>query len=318
VVYALMPDDPSRKVCGVTLEKSFLVQKFAKLKFPQYSLIGYSVGGEETVIQVPELNVCFDPGRCPQFALTSDMMLVSHGHMDHVAGIGYFISQRHFQGMKPATIFVPANLERPINELLRAWQQVERQQSPYTVVPMHAGVDYEVRRDFVIRPVATHHGFPSLGYVLINVREKLRPEYVTLTGEQLVELRKQGVDIQYKLEVPLIAYLGDTSLGEVFDHPDVLNAQVLLCECTFFDPTHKVKAKAGKHMFVDDFVTVVQKSKNEHVIVLHVSRRTGIRRSKHMLRKLLTPEQMAKVHFLMDFDDSQDAGDMEETTAPAQ
>jgi len=300
----------------VTLEKSFLVQKFAKLKFPQFSLIGYSVGGEETVIQIPEMNVCFDPGRCPQFALTSDMMLISHGHMDHVAGLAYYLSQRHFQGMKPGTLFVPRHLERAIDNLLRSWQEVERQQTPYKIVPMTAGEDYEVRRDFVIRPVATHHGAPSLGYVLINVREKLRPEYLTLSGEQLAELRRQGVDIQYRLEVPLVAYLGDTSLGEVFDHPDVMKAQVLLCECTFFDPTHRTKAKAGKHLHVEDFVKVVARSENEHVIVLHVSRRTGIRRSKGILKKMLPPEQFAKVHFLMDFDDSKAAGDIEDT-APA-
>jgi ribonuclease Z len=297
----------------VTPEKSFLVQKFAKLKFPQYHLIGYSVGGEETVVQVPEMNVCFDAGRCPQFALTSDMMLISHGHMDHVAGLAYYLSQRHFQGMKPGTVFVPRNLEKPLDDLLRAWQQVERQQTPYTLVPMSPGQDYEVRRDFVIRPVATHHGYPSLGYVLINVREKLRPEYTQLTGEQLAELRRQGVDIQYKLEVPLVAYLGDTSYGEVFDHPDVMRAQVLLCECTFFDPTHRAKAKAGKHMHVEDFAKVMDKSQNDCVIVIHVSRRNGIGRSKGLLRKFVKPEQLAKVHFLMDFADSKAAGDIEET-----
>lgn len=302
----------------MTPEKSYLVQKFAKLKFPQYSLIGYSVGGEETVVQVPEMNVCFDPGRCPQFALTSDMMLVSHAHMDHVAGLGYYLSQRHFQGMKPGTVFLPRQLEKPVDDLLRAWQQVERQQTPYTLVPMSPGQDYEVRRDFVIRPVATHHGSPSLGYVLINVREKLRPEYLSLTGEQLAELRKQGVDIQYKLEVPLIAYLGDTSYGEVFDNPDVMKAQVLLCECTFFDPTHRAKAKAGKHLHVEEFAKVIEKSQNEAIVVLHVSRRTGIGRSKGILRKFVKPELLSKVHFLMDFTEAKAGGDIDDTTPPAQ
>ena len=50
-------------------EKSFLVQKFAKLPLGAVHVIGYSVAGEETVVQVPELNVCFDIGRCPYFAL---------------------------------------------------------------------------------------------------------------------------------------------------------------------------------------------------------------------------------------------------------
>jgi ribonuclease Z len=298
------------------VEKSFLIQKFARLKFGQTSVLGYSVGGEETVVQIPELNVCFDTGRCPQFALTSDLMLISHGHMDHIAGIAYYISQRHFQGMKPGTIFLPRHLERPVDNLLRAWQEVERQQTPYTLVPMSPGQDYEVRRDFVIRAVATHHGAPSLGYVLVNVREKLRPEYTQLTGEQIATLRRQGVEIQYKLEVPLVAYLGDTSYGEVFDHPDVMSANVLLCECTFFDAGHKGKAKAGKHLHVDEFTKVLAKSKNENVVVLHVSRRTGIRRSKHVLRKMVPPETMAKVHFLMDFEDSVAAGEIEDTNAP--
>ncbi len=300
------------------IEKSYLVQKFAKLKFGQFHLIGYSVGGEETVVQVPELNVCFDPGRCPQFALTSDLMLISHGHMDHVAGLGYYLSQRNFQGMKQGTVLLPRQSEAAVQKLLLAWQEVERQQTPFKLIPMSPGQDYEVRRDFVIRAVATHHGFPSLGYVLINVREKLRPEYLSLSGEQLAELRKQGVDIQYKLEVPMVAYLGDTSLGEVFDNPDVMKAQVLLCECTFFDAMHKGKAKAGKHLHVEDFIKAISKSENEHIIILHVSRRTGIRRAKGILRKMVTPEVMSKIHFLMDFEDSREAGDIEDTTPPAE
>ena len=31
-------------------------------------VIGYSVAGEETVVSVPSLDVCFDIGRCPHAA----------------------------------------------------------------------------------------------------------------------------------------------------------------------------------------------------------------------------------------------------------
>src|SRR5215213_1238902 len=111
--------------------KSFLVQKFAKLKLGPLHLIGYSVAGEESVVQVPELDVCFDIGRSPYFALTSNIVCVTHGHMDHLAGLAYYLSQRHFQGMKPGTILLPAELHRSVDGLLKCWREVERQGTPY-------------------------------------------------------------------------------------------------------------------------------------------------------------------------------------------
>jgi ribonuclease Z len=294
------------------VEKSFLVQKFAKVRFGQFHVVGYSVAGEETVVQVPEHNVCFDIGRCPYFALTSDYVCITHSHMDHLAGIGYYLSQRHFQGMKPGTIFLPREIERPVDTLLRCWRDVERQGTPYQLVPMSAGQLVEVRRDFGIRAVATHHGGASLGYSIISIREKLKPEYAHHSGPELAEMRKRGVEIQYRLEVPVVCFLGDTAPGAVFDHPDVQNAQVLVTEVTFFEPSHKLKAKAGRHLHLDHFVEILPKLKNEHIVISHVSRRTGVRKARRLLARRIGEEQMRRIHFLMDFEGARDEGEVED------
>jgi ribonuclease Z len=298
------------------VEKSFLVQRFAKLRFGQFHLVGYSVAGEETVVQVPEMNVCFDIGRSPYFALTSDIVCISHSHMDHLAGLGYYLSQRAFQGMKPGVVVLPREIERPVDALLRCWRDVERQGTPYQLMPMIPGQLWEVRRDFGIRAFATHHGGPSLGYALISIREKLKPEYVGKTGPELAEMKKHGVEIQYRVEVPTVAFLGDTTIGPVFDQPDVQNAQVLITEVTFFEPAHRAKAKVGKHLHIDHFIDLLPKLKNEHIVLSHVSRRTGVRKARRLLARRIGEEQMNRIHFLMDFEGARDEGEIEEQAPP--
>ena len=105
-------------------ERSFLVQRFAKLKIEALHVVGYSVAGEESVCQIPEMNVCFDIGRAPYFSLTSDIVCVTHGHMDHLAGLAYYLSQRYFQGMKAGTVLLPKPLVDPVDQLLRCWRYI--------------------------------------------------------------------------------------------------------------------------------------------------------------------------------------------------
>ncbi|MEM8875059.1 MAG: MBL fold metallo-hydrolase [Planctomycetota bacterium] len=294
--------------------KSYLVQKFAKLAFGPYTILGYSVAGEETVIQVPELNVCFDFGRAPQFMLSSDIVCVSHAHMDHLAGVAYYLSQRHFQGMKNSTVLVPDPMFEDVDRLMAQWRRLEGQDVPFELVGMEPGLRFDVRKDFAIEAVRTHHGRHSLGYVLIEIRQKLKPEYHDRTGDEIAQLRTDGVDVHYKLEVPLIAFLGDTSAGTVFEHDLVKNARILLTECTFFDDEHRRKAKAGKHLHMDQFAEILPTLNNESIVIGHVSRRTGVARAKHLLRKTIGSESMERVHFLMDLDDATAGGDIDEGT----
>ena len=199
--------------------------QLSTMQIDDFTLAGYSVAGEESVILAPELDCAFDIGKCPREALKINHVLLTHGHMDHVAG--------------------------------------------------------------------------SLGYALIDVRQKLKEEYLGLTGPQIVELKNRGVQITQRLEMPLVAYLGDTARGRFADLPYVANAKALLIECTFFDPDHVSRARAGKHIHVSDLPAVLEGMNNQHIIITHVTRRTNMTEARQLLRKALPHDVMDRVSFLM-------------------
>ena len=82
--------------------------------------------------------------------------------------------------------------------------------------------------------------------------------------------------------------------------PNVIQAKVLLLECTFFDADHVTRARAGYHLHVRDVARILPKMENEHFVLHHVSRRTSLREAKAVLAKLVPPEIMSRVKFLMD------------------
>ena len=65
----------------------------------------------------------------------------------------------------------------------------------------------------------------------------------------------------------------------------------------------------GEVLAVEEFARILPGLKCQHIVLGHVSRRTGIRRAKAILRKLVGDEEMKRIYFLMDFEGSRDAGD---------
>lgn len=273
--------------------------RLSQIEMGEFSLAGYSVAGEESIIIAPELDCCFDIGKCPREGLTVNHVLLTHGHADHMAGITYYFAQRDFQGNMGGTALVPENLVEPLEGLMAAWGRVEGHVPPHRFVGMKAGDDFEIRRGLVVRAFATRHVPGSLGFSVIDVRNKLKDEFIGLTGPEIVELKKKGVEITHRVEVPLVAYLGDTARANYSDLPCVANARALLIECTFFDPEHVDRARAGKHIHIHDLPALLSGMKNERIIITHVTRRTNMAEARKLLRKALPEETLNRISFLM-------------------
>jgi len=263
-------------------------------------LIGYSVAGEESVVAAPEYNVCFDVGRAPREIIPIDNVCLTHGHMDHAAGIAYYFSQRDFIGNAPGRVIVHRSLAQSIQKLMDIWADIEGHHASGQVYGVEHLEDVPIRRGLIVRAFTVNHGRGALGFSLLEVRHKLRDEFVGKSGPQLVELKRQGVEIERHMELALLSYTGDTAAGAFLDLPFVRESRVLILECTFFDPAHRIRARSGRHIHVDDLPGILEAVPEAQVLLTHLTRRTDLRQAKRLIERTVSRSQLDRLHLLMD------------------
>jgi ribonuclease Z len=264
----------------------------AYIKIDELEIIGYSVAAEETVVAIPQLDVCFDIGKAPNQIISINNILLTHGHMDHAAGIAYYLSHRNFCGLSPGTILAPSNLLGPMRDVIDAWSRLDGNKIPANLVGVKAGDEYQIKPNLFARVFPTKHSKGSVGYSVIEKRKKIKPEYAALTGPQIVELKKQGVEIDYPLEIPIVTYLGDTQYVDFSRLNYIAESKILIAECTFYVDEHADRAQAGRHMHIGEFAQLVRKLNNQHIVITHTTQRTPM----SQIRKILKDEMPADIY----------------------
>jgi ribonuclease Z len=271
------------------------------LLLPPYRVQGTSIAGEASCVQIPELDICFDMGQCPRMALASKFVAISHGHMDHIGGLAYYCSQRHFQGMGEGTIICDVRIGPAIERMMAGYVELERQTTPYKLIALKPEEEFQIKNNIVVRGFEVEHTVPSFGYVIVEKRSKLKDEYNGLPQEKLRELKDRGTEITRQLQVPLIAYLGDTCPGPALVREDVRKAQIVICECTFTEPEHKERARIGMHMYAEAVAEWLRVLECQTLVLTHLSRRTNLSFARKRLTELAGPALMRKVQILMDY-----------------
>ncbi len=235
---------------------------------------GESSSAVATYMRVKELDLIFDLGRCPINFIGTQHIFISHFHLDHYFGLPIYISQRWLANIRPGNIYVPAEgmdeLQRILNQIAtldsgRVWN--------YHLTAVQAGDAIPFRKNLVAHVLPCCHTVPSIGYLICEVRDKLKPEFHNLQGSEIAELRRAGTKVTTQIELPLIAYLGDTYKVPIDAHPLLKQCKILICECTFIKPEHRERAEETMHLHLDILPTLLETFESEHIVLCHFSRR---------------------------------------------
>jgi ribonuclease Z len=249
----------------------------APIKTIQYgglTIEGYSRAAVQSYWRFPELSLGFDLGAQPWSFMGTENWFVSHGHLDHIAALPVYVARRRMMKMEPPVIYLPQETLEPIREIMRLYTRLDRGRMPCELRPIAPGDEVELSRELVVSVSATRHTVPSLGYIVWERRRKLRPEFQSLSGDQIRDLRLAGTEVAQEIRHPLVAYAGDTAPAGLDATPAMYDAKVLICEMTFVSPEHR-KERIHKfgHMHLDDFLDRRDRFKNELIIASHLSTR---------------------------------------------
>lgn len=264
------------------------------------TIAGGSRAGEGTLILLPQLHLALDAGRAHRSLPPMTTVFVSHGHMDHMGGVGYWASQRQLQSMGPARLVVPAEITAEIETLLATHARLEGG-APYgiEVEGVSAEQSIPLRRDMRLAFFTTDHWVPTLGSRLVWQRHHLLPELSELSGEEIARRRLSGERITEEIETDLLAYCADSGPGVLEEVSPALDSEVLLLECSFFRPTDRERAARFGHLHLDDILARIDRLRCRHLVLLHASRRHRLRDVENILDERLRPVLACPLHHLM-------------------
>ena len=255
------------------------------VKHKALTVEGYSRAAVQSYWRIPELKIGFELGGSPWSFMGTQTFFVSHGHLDHLAAMPVYVARRRMMKMEPPTIYLPEEIVENVERMLQAWQRLDRGRMHCEIVPVKDGDLIELSREHKVRVFKTKHTVPSVGYLVYDCRRKLKPEYHGLSGTEIRDMRLAGTDVTQETLTPLVAFTGDTSPPGLDAHPDVMKAQVLITEMTFFRPEHR-KEKIHKfgHMHLDDILARADRFENELIILSHLSTRTHESQARQAIR----------------------------------
>lgn len=247
-----------------------------------------SQAGVETCIQLPELGLCFDMGICPRNAVRLPKVLFTHAHVDHMAGVIHHCATRRMLGMKPPTYVMPERNVPAFHRMLDAWRELDGGGMDCQVLGLPAGDSYPLGANLRAQAYATPHRVVSQGYVLMQRRQHLRPEYALLPELEIRGLRMSGVDVSEPYEFPLVAFTGDSRVDILDSAPIFRKASLLIMEVTFLDDRVDVARTREKgHIHLDEVLERADLFENEAILFTHLSARYSPGEAVDLLRKRL-------------------------------
>lgn len=245
---------------------------------------------------MPDIKLCFDVAQGLPFAIPQNTFCITHGHLDHAAGIPYIISQKCMLSHAPARFLMPRSLVEPLEEIMSLWQKIENHTYKYELIGVDENSVIQLNDEYSIRPFPTVHRVDSLGYTVFRTTQRLKPEYAGLEPGEIARMRKNGTILTAPHAENLVSFTGDTQIEFLERSPQPSESKILIMESTYIDNIKSVEhARTWGHTHIEEIIPYLTKIKSEKIVLIHTSSRYRDADLEKLLERSLPESQKNRV-----------------------
>lgn len=257
---------------------------------------GLSLAGVRTSLTLPQYSVSFDVAQGLPHAISMNHFMISHGHMDHAAGIPYIISQKAMNSHKTPKFYMPEVMIDPMEEIMNQWSKIEGHKYEYEFRGLKPGDQFEISQNFFTKTFKTVHRVPSLGYSLYRKSKKLRHELIGASREEILRLKELGEEPTEETSELMLSFTGDTQIEFLDENPEVASSKILIMETTYLDHKKPISsAKEWGHTHLDELIPRLKQITSEKILLIHSSARYSIYEAQKILSSALPDHEKERV-----------------------
>ena len=246
------------------------------------TISGYSRAAHRTGLEVGGLGILLDGGLDVQKAFHH--VFITHQHLDHVIFLPQYtmnfnspdermnvISHETILNKVEPYLVAALKTSKNIHDSITSQDILKHSQTEFIPIKYNEPYKFTHGKDtWSVDIFECSHSVMSVGFGFSIHKNKLKDEYKELTRQEIIELKKNNIEITETKIENIFLFLGDTDKHVLLNN-NIYHYPTIIIECTYINDGETNLSTCNKHIHWNDIKNTVIFNITIQFILIHFS-----------------------------------------------